>query len=154
MAKLKLIEKKRGVRLDWGKVDQVLAEARGIPVPVTQNSATVAELIALAQALDHPADLHGQPESVRQEGNGWYVRAIDTPSENDAEKMSAMLNHLGPRIPARAVKSNGRYEVMAGPYADAKAAKAAVRQLKFELELTAEVVNPGQAGKLSLSRNP
>jgi L,D-transpeptidase ErfK/SrfK len=149
-AKLKQIEKKQGIKLDWAKIDQVVKDARGLPVPVTEHSDSIADLSSHALALDHPGRLNGQPEPVRGDADAWYVRAIETKSQNDAEKMAAMLNHMGPRIPARAVDKGDMFEVLAGPYSDAKAAKLAAKQLKIEMEIAADVVAPARSQKLTL----
>jgi L,D-transpeptidase ErfK/SrfK len=154
ISKLKQWEKRQGSPLDWTKIDQVISEARGIPLPVNAHSEPVADVIKQAIALDHPARLQGQPLPVDADSHAWQVRVIETKSQNDAEKMAAMLNHLGPRIPARAVTSTGGYEVLAGPYHDAKSAKAAAKQLKIEMELVGKVIKPSTDERLTVSRNP
>jgi L,D-transpeptidase ErfK/SrfK len=153
-SKLKNLEKKQGVKLNWARIAQVLDEARGIPVAVGSPGTATPEYAAGAVALQHPARLTGQPEPVvaSNTGQSWYVRAAITEDSNSADKLAAVLNHMGPRIPARAVAKAGRYEVLAGPYADAKSAKLATKQLRIEMEIAGQVIEPNQ--RLSLRSAP
>src|SRR5690606_24217811 len=93
-----------------------------------------------------PAKWFGQPEPEPKGTGSWYVFATETASETTALRLAAMLNHQGPPIPARAVPKGERYQVIAGPFAGAKAAKAAVRRLKADLELEGRILPP-EAGK-------
>lgn len=144
-AKLKEIETKRGLKLDWKKIESVLAEARGIPVPVAENTPDVAELIRSAVALEAPGELYGRPvpPSATAINSGWHIRVLDTDNELLARRTAAVLNHLGPRIPARTAQlDDGSYRVVAGPYDDERAAKKAARQLAMDFELKGEIVPP------------
>lgn len=145
-AKLKKIEKMQGIKLNWGLIAQVMDEARGIPVAVGKPGTVTPDYAAGAVTLSHPSRLTGQPGPVDAANNGqsWYVRAATTEDSNSADKLAAVLNHMGPRIPARAVAKSGRYEVLAGPYADAKTAKQAAKQLRIEMEIAGEIVEPKQ----------
>jgi L,D-transpeptidase ErfK/SrfK len=143
-AKLKDIEKK-GQALDWNKIEATLAETRGIPVPVLMNSPTVAQLTNAAVALATPDELYGQPPAppLAAAGEDWFVKALETGDELIARRTAAVLNHMGPQIPARAMSlSGGRYRVMAGPFKDSKAAEAMAKRLRIELEMDGEVVAP------------
>lgn len=153
-AQLKKLEKKQGVKLNWERIAQVLDEARGIPVAVGTPGGPAPDYAAGALALQHPARLNGQPEPVdgSHAADSWYVRAATTEDGNSADKLAAVLNHMGPRIPARAVAKSGRYEVLAGPYVDAKAAKLAAKQLRVEMEITGQIIEPKQ--RLSLRTSP
>ncbi|MGZ8216156.1 L,D-transpeptidase family protein [Methylomagnum sp.] len=144
-AKLKDIEKKQGQTLDWNKIEATLTETRGIPVPVLANSPTVAQLVREAVALAPPDELYGQPPAppLMAMGENWFVTALETGDELTARRTAAVLNHMGPQIPARAMSlSGGRYRVVAGPFKDGKAAQAMAKRLRIELEMDGEVVAP------------
>jgi len=63
--------------------------------------------------------------------------------------MAAVLNHQGPQIPARVVRKDNRYQVLAGPYADRKAALAGVKRLKVDLEIEGVIVGPAESKTLA-----
>jgi len=144
-AKLKAIEQKHNRPLDWQRVASVISEQRGIPVPVFEGSPGLAQLADHAVALARPAVLSGTPKpppAVAQSG-AWYVGALETGDELGARKAAAVLNHMGPQIPARTVATaDGRYRVVAGPFKDGKAAKDVARRLEVDLEMRAEIVPP------------
>jgi L,D-transpeptidase ErfK/SrfK len=143
-AKLKGIEKKRRRALDWHKIESVVAEARGIPVPVFEHTDSVEQLVHQAVDLSMPRELYGHPKapsSLAQ--NGWYIKALETENELTAQRTAAVLNHMGPQIPARMVETNGgRYRVLAGPFKDANAAKAVAKRMRIDLEMRGEIVPP------------
>lgn len=144
-AKLKEVERKKGLKLDWNKIDSVVAEARGIPVPVAEQTPGVAELTRGAVALEAPGELKGrpQPPSATAIAGGWHLEVLEADDELVARRAAAVLNHTGPRIPARVVQTgNGSYRVSAGPFKDQKAAKAAARQLLTDFELKSTVMPP------------
>lgn len=89
-----------------------------------------------------PDKWFGQPESARKASNGWYVSAAVMSSETAAQRLAAILNHQGPPIPAQVVPSGERHQVIAGPFANAKAAKTAVKRLKVDLELEGHIIAP------------
>jgi L,D-transpeptidase ErfK/SrfK len=60
-----------------------------------------------------------------------------------------VLNHQGPPIPARVVQKGDRYQVVAGPYKDKKAAVAAARRLKSDLEIDGVILGPAQTRDLA-----
>jgi L,D-transpeptidase ErfK/SrfK len=150
LAKLKGMEKKGGLELDWDRVVAVVNEARGIPVPIAKNTPGLAQLVRKAVALDTPDELYGQPRPPAAADGGWTIRAVETENELTARRAAAVLNHMGPQIPARTEPlPDGRYRVVAGPFADAKAAKAAARRLLADLEIKGTVVPPAE--KLTLN---
>jgi L,D-transpeptidase ErfK/SrfK len=141
-ARLKRLEKKDGVVLDWTRVEQVLSEARGIPVPIQANSPPMAAVVAQAIELRRPVAWFGRPELPAADAGGWLVKAATTHEESSARRVAAVLNHQGPPIPARAVKAGDGFEVLAGPFKDDKTAKTVAKRLKIDLELDAEVRPP------------
>jgi L,D-transpeptidase ErfK/SrfK len=143
-AKLKGIEKKRGRVLDWNKIESVVAEARGIPVPVFEHTASAEQVARQAVDVSPPEELYGRPKAPSPLAqSGWYINALETGSELDAQRTAAVLNHMGPQIPARMVEANGgRYRVIAGPFKDANAAKAVAKRMRIDLEMRGEIVPP------------
>ncbi len=150
-AKLKDIEKKQGHKLDWNKIEASVAEARGIPVPVFEHTASVEQMVRQAVALAAPAELYGQPKALPVPAReAWYIKALETDNELTAKRAAAVLNHMGPRIPARAVPLNdGRYRVLAGPFEDAKSTQAAVKRMQFDLDMQGKIMPPREQ-RLSL----
>ncbi|NTV50264.1 MAG: L,D-transpeptidase family protein [Geobacteraceae bacterium] len=141
-AKLKAIEKESGRTLDWSKVKNVLAEARGIPVPIFEirqgNGKGVAEPIE----VKHPGKLYGSPEIPELKTDAWSVLAAAVRDEVDALRLTAIVNHQGPHIPARVIAENGNYSVVAGPFSDIREARDAIKRLKIDLELDGKLIEP------------
>lgn len=123
LAELRRIGKVWQRKIDWPKVEGILEEARGIPTPVFERSASAGERLAAAAGLEHPARLAGQPAHWDPPAGGWVVRTETMRDEYTARKLAAQLNHLGPRIPARTVAGDEGYQVIAGPFAQEKAAR-------------------------------
>jgi len=139
-ARLKSIEKEPGRKLDWSRVKKVLAEARGVPFPISEigNGRGIAEPVEFS----HPTELYGRPEVPELKKDAWSVLAADLPDEIDAVRLAAMINHQGPQIPARVLSNNGSYRVIAGPFRDAKEARDAVKRLKIDLEIDGALIEP------------
>ncbi len=142
-AKLRTIEKNSGRMLDWKKVKEVQAQARGVPVPIEMSQGTAKEAEKPIE-VEHPGKLYGRPEIPELKMDAWYVLAADVRDEIDAQRMAAIINHQGPPIPARvlAKSKNDGYRVVAGPFSDVSEAKDAVKRLKFDLEIDGIVIEP------------
>jgi L,D-transpeptidase ErfK/SrfK len=144
-AKLAEIEKQGGRRLDWPKIKATVAEARGVPVPVFERTPSLEQVVQRVVELPAPAQLYGRPVPPSQDQDGWYVKALETDSELNARRAAAVLNHLGPQIPARVVLlDNGNFLVRAGPFEDAKSAQKAARQMRADLDFQSEVLPPAE----------
>ncbi|CAL1241410.1 L,D-transpeptidase family protein [Candidatus Methylocalor cossyra] len=145
-AKLRAIERRHGWTLDWPKIETVLAEARGIPVPILARTPSIDQVVAQAVELDPPAELYGRPPPPPPVGQGdWTITVLETEDELTARRAAAVLNHMGPQIPARAVPlADGRYRVIAGPFKDAKATKAVAKRMALDLELHGKIQPPRQ----------
>jgi L,D-transpeptidase ErfK/SrfK len=141
-AKLKHIEKKSGCALDWKKVREVVAEARGIPVPILEIRQGSDKNIMETVELKHPDKLYGKPEIPELETDAWYVLAATVRDKVDALRLAAMINHQGPQIPARVLSTSDRYRVLAGPFNNMSEAKDAAKRLKIDLEIDGIVVEP------------
>ena len=141
-AKLRTVEKKSGRTLDWKKVKEVQAEARGIPVPIFEMSQGSEKETAKTIEVEHPDRLYGRPEVPDMKLDAWHVLAADLRDKTDAQRLAAIINHQGPPIPARVLSRSTGYRVIAGPFKDASEAKEAVRRLKIDLEIDGIVIEP------------
>ena len=139
-ARLRQIEKKEAIRLDWKQIEETVKQARGIPVPVLEGGKGVEGMIAGAAEMQRPAAWNGQPQVPEMKKGAWYVRADEMIGELNARRLAAVLNHQGPPIPARVVQKGDRYQVVAGPYKDKKAAAVAARRLKSDLEIDGVII--------------
>ena len=141
-AKLRNIEKESGRTLDWSKVKKVLAEARGIPVPIFEIRPGSEKGIAETIEVKHPDELYGRPEIPELKTEAWTVLAADVRDEIDAVRLAAIINHQGPQIPARVLSKNESYRVIAGPFNDIREAKEAIKRLKIDLEIEGILIEP------------
>ncbi|RII29420.1 MAG: peptidase [Geobacter sp.] len=141
-AKLRAIEKESGRTLDWSKVKKVLIEARGVPVPIFETRQGSGKEVAEPMEVKHPSKLYGRPEIPVLKTDAWSVLAADMRDKTDAVRLSAIINHQGPQIPARVLAKNDNYHVIAGPFNDAKEAKDAIKRLKIDLEIDGKLIEP------------
>jgi L,D-transpeptidase ErfK/SrfK len=149
-AKLREIEKESGRTLDWSKVKKVLAEARGIPVPIFEIRQGSEKEPAKVIEIRHPEKLHGRPEIPEWQMDAWYVLAADLRDEVDALRIAAIINHQGPQIPARVLTRSDSHRVIAGPFSDISEAKDAVKRLKIDLEIDGILIEPVKKNSRSL----
>jgi L,D-transpeptidase ErfK/SrfK len=140
--KLRNIEKESGRTLDWSKVKKVLAEARGIPVPIFGIGKGSGTGVEEPIELKHPNKLYGSPQIPELKTDEWSVLAADLPEEIDALRLAAMINHQGPQIPARVISKNSGCRVIAGPFNDIREAKDAIKRLKIDLEIDGILIEP------------
>jgi L,D-transpeptidase ErfK/SrfK len=144
--KLRTIEKKAARALDWKKVKEVQAEARGIPVPICELRQGSEKEVAKPMEVEHPETLYGKPEIPALRLQAWYVLAADVPDKIEAQRIAAIINHQGPHIPARVFQQSGSYRVIAGPFDDDSEAKKAAKRLKIDLEIDGIVIEPVKNG--------
>jgi len=145
-AKLRDIEKKSARALDWKKVREVEAEARGIPVPIFELSPGSGNEVEEPLRVEHPDTLYGRPEIPELRLDAWYVLAADLSDERDARRTAAIINHQGPPIPARVISGRNRFRVIAGPFSDPVKAGKVVKQLKFDLDIDGILIEPVTEG--------
>ena len=143
-ARLRTLEKKAGRPLDWKKVKQVQAEARGIPVPILALAPGLELASVPPLEVGHPDKLYGSPEQPELRPGAWHVLAGETREEIDARRLAAIINHQGPQIPARVLPKSNGYRVLAGPFNDAGEAREAARRLKVDLEIDGIVIEPAR----------
>jgi L,D-transpeptidase ErfK/SrfK len=141
-AKLRNIEKKSGHPLDWKKVKEVVAEARGFPVPIFDINRGSEKVVTETIKLWHPGQLYGKPEIPELKTDAWYVLAATLREKVDALRLAAIINHQGPQIPARVLSTSDRYRVLAGPFNNRSEAKDAAKRLKIDLEIDSILVEP------------
>jgi L,D-transpeptidase ErfK/SrfK len=141
-AKLRNIEKKSARRLDWKRVEEVLAEARGIPVPVSEIGQESEKGTAEPIEVRHPERMYGRPEIPELKVDAWYVSAANLPDKIDATRLAAIINHQGPQIPARVLSNSSSYRVLAGPFNDINEAKDAAKRLRIDLDIEGILVEP------------
>jgi L,D-transpeptidase ErfK/SrfK len=141
-AKLRNIEKKSGHTLDWEKVKAAVAEARGIPVPISEISHGSAKDVTETIKLKHPGNLYGKPEIPELKTDAWYVLAATLRDKVDALRLAAIINHQGPQIPARVLSKGDRHRVLAGPFNNMSEAKDAAKRLKIDLEIDGILIEP------------
>ena len=144
--KLRTIEKKARRTLDWKKVKEVQAEARGIPVPIFGLIQGSEEEVAKPVELEHPETLYGKPEIPALRLQAWYVLAADVSDKIEAQRIAAIINHQGPPIPARVFEKSDSYRVIAGPFNDGSEAREAAKRLKIDLEIDGIVIDPDKKG--------
>ena len=145
-AKLRNIEKKSARTLDWKKVKEVQAEARGIPVPIFEMRQGSEKEAAKPIEVEHPDTLYGKPVVPELKLEAWYVLAADVRDEIDALRIAAIINHQGPQIPARVLSRGNSYRVVAGPFNDISEAKDAAKRLKIDLDIDGIVIEPVKKG--------
>jgi L,D-transpeptidase ErfK/SrfK len=141
-AKLRNIEKTSEHALDWKKIKEAVAEARGIPVPISDNSHRSAKDVAETIKLRHPDKLYGKPEIPELRTDAWYVLAANLRDRVDALRLAAIMNHQGPQIPARVLSKGDRHRVLAGPFNNMDEAKNAAKRLKIDLEIDGILIEP------------
>ena len=141
-AKLKSVEKESGRTLDWSIVKKVLAEARGIPVPVFEITQGSGKKVAEPIEVKHPSELNNRPIIPELKPDAWSVLAADVRDEIDAVRLAAIINHQGPPIPARVISRAGGHRVVAGPFNDIKEARDAIKRLKIDLEINGSLIEP------------
>jgi L,D-transpeptidase ErfK/SrfK len=145
-AKLRNIEKKSGIALDWKKVGKVMGEARGFPVPLIDTRHGGQKKFTETIKLRRPDKWYGKPEIPELKANAWYVLAATVRDKVDALRLAAIINHQGPQIPARVLSTSGRHRVLAGPFKNKSEAKDAAKRLKIDLEIDGILVEPLNKG--------
>lgn len=142
--KLRTIEKKSARTLDWKKVKEVQAEARGVPVPILEMSEGSEKEAQKTMEVEHPDKLYGRTELPKLRLDAWYVLAADVSDEIEALRLASIINHQGPPIPARVISKSKSHRVVAGPFNDAGAAQNAAKRLKIDLEIDGVLIGPAK----------
>ncbi len=142
LKQLRDISQKKGVSVDWPRVERIFNRADGIPTPVLTQSPDISEVINTAKQLDRPQQLYKQP-IVSEIGDGdWSILVSSFTDALEAQQLVAMLNHQGPMIPARKVKKGESYQVIAGPFKNKNEVKAVAKRLRMDFEMTVTPLKP------------
>ncbi|MEW6600083.1 MAG: L,D-transpeptidase family protein [Nitrospirota bacterium] len=149
--KLREIEKASGLKLDWNRIKRVLAEAKGIPVPIFEIRQGSEKEAAGTIEVRHPDKLFGKPEVPDLRPDAWSVLAAKLNDEVDAVRLAAIINHQGPQIPARVLSKDAGQYVIAGPFDDIKEAENAIKRLKIDLEIDGILIERETAKTLNIS---
>ena len=136
------ISDKKNVIVDWDKVDRIIERSDGIPVPILVQSPDIEAIAANAVQLAHPEQLYKQPVVEELKDSDWSILVASFDNEIEAQKLATMLNHQGPIIPARKIKKEDTYQVIAGPFKNKKEVKAIVKRIKMDFELAVEPIKP------------
>jgi len=136
-----------GASIDWQRVDAVFDRADGIPTPVLQGSPGLPQLITKAVKVNHPDRLYGQPMVAELTEQDWSILMPGITDDVEATKLAAMLNHLGPQIPARKVEKDGVYQVVAGPFKNKKETRRVAKRIKTSFDLEVKTVKPVKRAK-------
>lgn len=144
MQRLRRIERDFKVAVDWQRVDQALAEARGIPLPITKDSMPWQVYLEQAPVLDRPPSWphQYQPPAATP---GWYLLVDYTLSSRAARRLVAILRHQAPPLPARLILSERGEQVVIGPFPGKTEAAAIKQSLNPDLRLPIRLLPPSQS---------
>ncbi|MDD5267054.1 MAG: L,D-transpeptidase family protein [Methylococcales bacterium] len=148
LKQLRQVSSKRNVAIDWEKVDSIIERSDGIPTPILKQSPDVTDIAANAVQLEHPEKLYQQPVVGELKDSDWSILVASFDSELEAQELTTMLNHQGPIIPARKIKKNNAYQVIAGPFKNKKEVNAIAKRIRMDFEIDVEPLKP-----LSISGN-
>lgn len=141
--KLKQLAAEKQASVDWDKVEDILKRTDGIPSPVLTQSPNLPELVTAAMPLEHPEQFYGQPDIPELSNTDWSILAGSFNDENEAQKLTAMLTHQGPPIPARKITNAGQFQVVAGPFKNKKEVKTITKRIKQKFDLEVTPLEPG-----------
>lgn len=135
---LEKLAAEKNATIDWQRVDTILTRADGVPTPILVGGADSSTLVADAIKVRRPESLYGQPAVNELTERDWSIMTPSFSSETEAQKLAAMLNHLGPQIPARKIEKDGSYQVVAGPFKNKKETRVIANRIKssFDMEVT------------------
>jgi L,D-transpeptidase ErfK/SrfK len=145
LKKLSKIASAANISVDWKKVDRVVDRSDGIPTPILINSPDIWEISKNALQMSHPDRLFEQPVIGELKESDWSILVATFDDEAKAQEMAAMLNHQGPIIPARKIKKNDSYQVIAGPFKNKSEVKAVANRIRIDFEMTVEPLKPPSA---------
>jgi L,D-transpeptidase ErfK/SrfK len=148
LKQLRQVSSKKNVAIDWEKVNSIIERSDGIPTPILTQSPDVTDIAAKAVQLEHPEKLYQQPVVGELKDSDWSILVASFDSELEAQELTTMLNHQGPIIPARKIKKNNAYQVIAGPFKNKKEVSAIAKRIRMDFEIDVEPLRP-----LSISGN-
>lgn len=142
LKQLHKISTKKNVAIDWEKVDRIIQRADGISVPILTQSPDLATISANAVQLKHPEQLYHQPVVAELKDSDWSILVASFDNEMEAQQLATMLNHQGPIIPARKIKKDDGYQVIAGPFKNKKEVNTIAKRIQMDFELDVKPLKP------------
>lgn len=153
-------EKRRDI--NWRNVIRITQRGAGYPLPISANSPVLEDIITDLPIVSEPretpppasvtparsanAENNDDPlspsEKVVFDTKRWYVQAGNFKSMDKAHRLTAMLRHLGPPIPALHVSAPGGYRVLAGPFANKTEAQSHQKLIQASLGLETFIKPP------------
>ncbi len=125
------------VAVDLERAQAVAARRAGYPLPIAVGAPDAAHYLAEMPA----APLLSAPDPAPLPADGdWYVDLGTFKSEPGARRLTAMLAHQGPPIPAQRLAQGRQYQVLAGPYSTRAAAVATAKRIARDLDETGKAV--------------
>jgi L,D-transpeptidase ErfK/SrfK len=138
--RLTTLEQRDGLSLNWDKVDQVVTEAKGIPVAISGTE--MSNFFKGPVYFRHPKTFSGQPQIPPLSSNAWYVLAGVKAKKDEAVRLAAIINHQGPQIPARVLTEGGEHRILAGPFDKKADALKANKRLEIDLNIKGVLITP------------
>ena len=142
LKQLHQISAKKNVAIDWKKVDGIIQRADGIPVPILTQSPDLATISANVVQLKHPEQLYQQPVVAELKDSDWSILVASFDNEIEAQQLATMLNHQGPIIPARKIKKDDSYQVIAGPFKNKKEVNTIAKRIQMDFEIDVKPLKP------------
>ncbi|MDD2725371.1 MAG: L,D-transpeptidase family protein [Methylovulum sp.] len=139
---LKKISAKQNVSVDWEKVERIIERADGIPTPILSQSPNEIHLAATAMPLKHPEHLYQQPAPETIKASDWAALVSRFDNGAEAQKLTVMLTHQGPMIPAHKIQKDNGYLVIAGPFKSKKELKNAAKRIRMNFDIDVEPLKP------------
>lgn len=155
-------EKRRDI--NWRNVIRITRRGGGYPLPISANSPALEDIITdlplvnepqetpapaavaparSANAENNDADAPSPPsEQAAYDTKRWYVQAGNFKNIDKAHRLSAMLRHLGPPIPALQVAAPGGHRVLAGPFANKTEAQSHQKLIQTRLGIETFIKPP------------
>lgn len=141
-ADLRKLAKEKPVNIDWLQVEAILQRSDGVPKQISKASGSVDTAVNQVVELKRPDTWAWQNPVARLNNQDIAVLAASFKAENDAKKFAAMLNHQGPPIPARTVRNDKTFLVIAGPFNTVKQANQVIKRIKINFEMNAKLFKP------------
>ncbi|MGH8508209.1 MAG: L,D-transpeptidase family protein [Gammaproteobacteria bacterium] len=128
--------------IDWPRIDRLIDLGRGLPLPIERNHPDIESALA-AIPVSRISSQPIQTAAVNTPSRPWYVQAGSFKSPHTARRVSAIIENLGPSIPAQAVSKRGYHQVLAGPFSSRAEAEANARRIEASLGTETLVIDPG-----------
>ncbi len=135
--KLKRTPEANVLKIDWERVNKILTEAAGFPIPILVSDHDQSEYDV--PLVKRPDRLFGMPVVTPLIPDSWTVLTPTFTRKDHAIKLAAMLNHQGPQIPSRVLEKGQDFQVIAGPFKNQKQAEKVAQRIYREFEIDTEV---------------